>query len=101
MREDEVEAMLAIDGAGLEVRDYKQWATTGRAMNYQASIYLPKDFHKKTRPNPDGTALVFTGMGETRSEAIANAWQKYQQFAETKLGLQTIQNLNKQLMFRI
>lgn len=101
MREDEVEAMLAIDGAGLEVRDYKQWATTGRAMNYEAMISLPKGFYKKPRPDTNGTALMFTGMGETRSEAIANAWQKYQQFASTEVGLNAIQNHNKQLMFRI
>lgn len=91
MREDEVISLLALDNAGLAVaKDLFGW---------EAIIRLPKDFHKPHRPD-NSAALAFTGHGETRQLAVAEVWQKYQQFASTEVGLQAISDAHGQFMFR-
>ena len=66
MREDEIEALLALDNAGLEVGK-----TSNLTQQWEAIIRLPKDFHKPHRPD-NTSALAFSGYGETRQEAIAD-----------------------------
>lgn len=95
MREDEVEALLALDNAGLEVGK-----TSNLTQQWEAVIRIPKDFHHPhTVNNP--LALAFTGYGETRQEAIANVWQKYMHFTSSEIGLQAIADANGQMMFRV
>lgn len=104
MREDEVEALLAIDGAGLYVEGDVR-SPYAQGAYYRAMIGIPKDFHIRREDHPDflhnNTALAFTGYGTTRAEAVANAWQKYQSFAESELGLRAIEGARGQMMFRV
>lgn len=92
MREDEIESLLALDNAGLEV--------TKTLARWEAIIRIPKDFHRPHQPD-NSSALAFTGYGDTRQTAIAEVWQKYQQFASTGVGFQAISDANGQLMFRL
>ena len=92
MREDEVEALLALDNAGLEVG-----RTSNLTQQWEAVIRIPKDLHTQDRPQ----GLAFTGYGETRQEAIANVWQKYMHFTSTEIGLKAIADANGQMMFRV
>lgn len=98
MREDEIEAMLALDNAGLEVA--KTHEILSGDLTWEAVIRLPKDFHKPHRPD-NTSALAFSGYGKTRQEAIADVWQKYQAFASSEVGLDAIADANGQLMFRV
>lgn len=85
MREDEMEALLRLDGAALEVNKF------GTA--YNAKVWYPAD-HK------DAEVVMFTGGAPSRQEALAQAWQKYQEFMQTKTGINLLRG-DGQLMFRI
>lgn len=85
MREDEMEALLKMDGAGMEV--VRLYA------GFEARIQHPKD--------GVGDAVMFTGFSPHRHEAIAGAWQKYQQFMSTESGRAMLTDSNNQMMFRI
>jgi len=87
MREDEMEALLKLDGAGLFVT--KSYA------GYEARIEHPKN------PAASDDAVTFTGFSTHRQEAIAQAWQKYQQFMSTKAGMAMLNDHNGQMMFRV
>jgi len=87
MREDEMEALLRIDGAGLRLRN--------TYAGYEAEIQLPAN------PAPSADSVLFTGFSPQRQDAIAQAWQKYQQFMNTKAGRAMLADNNGQLMFRI
>jgi len=100
MREDEMEALLKIDGAGLFVN--KAYA------GYEARIHIPSDLttsdkYDKNYPH----AYAFSSTGVDRQEAIAKVWQEYQNFMTTNNGkaalhaLQNLQGGHGQLMFRI
>jgi hypothetical protein len=102
MREDEMEALLKLDGAGLRVR--KVYA------GYEAEIRIPHDLDTNPKYDKDGRfnhCYLFSATGVERQEAIAKAWQDYQTFMTGEHGqaaLKALQNLedgNKQLMFRI
>lgn len=97
MREDEIEALLALDNAGLEVG---RTGTIQKGLLWEALIRVPRNFHKPDQPD-NSAALAFTGYGDTRQEAVANAWQKYQQFASSDAGRQHIIDANGQMMFRV
>jgi len=90
MREDEMEALLKIDGAGMHVR--KVYA------GYEAEVWHPASVVKQA--DPSIAAVMFTGVSATRQDALAIAWQKYQNFMRTKAG-QAMLNSHGQLMFRI
>jgi hypothetical protein len=89
MREDEVEALLKIDSAGLRVR--KTYA------GYEAEIFCPA-LRIETSPQ---NSVTFTGFSPQRQGAIANAWQKYQQFMSTEVGRAHLNDHDGQLMFRM
>lgn len=92
MREDEIISLLALDNAGLTVdKDLFGW---------EAIIRLPKDFNRPQQQS-NTVSLAFTGHGESRQLAVAEVWQKYQQFASTEAGLQTICDNHGQVMFRV
>lgn len=95
MREDEMEALLALDGAGLEV--YGGRTGPGYA-GYRANIRFPADFNNPKIPSDHH--YMFTADGATRQEAIAKVWQQYQKFMTTKHGVDALQSAG-QLMFRI
>ena len=85
MREDEMEALLRLDGAGLEVDKF--WA------GYHAKVWYPAN-------HMDTEVVMFTGEAQSRQEAIALAWQKYQQFMQTKTGINLLRD-DGQMMFRV
>ena len=89
MREDEVEALLKIDSAGLRV--HKTYA------GYEAEIFYPA-LRIETSPQ---NSVTFTGFSPQRQGAIANAWQKYQQFMSTEAGRAHLNDHDGQLMFRM
>jgi hypothetical protein len=94
MREDEVEALLKIDSAGLRVR--KTYA------GYEAEIRLPHDLD--TRTDASKHCYLFDATGVNRQQAIALVWQKYQQFMVGEHGqaaLKALQDRNGQMLFRI
>jgi hypothetical protein len=96
MREDEMEALLRIDGAGLRVRH--EYA------GFVAEIRLPHDLEERDDPQQTRHHYLFQERGLTRQEAIANVWQKYQQFMTGEHGqaaLKALQDGNGQMMFRI
>jgi hypothetical protein len=94
MREDEIEALLKLDGAGLRVvkEDPQQ---------FFALIYMPHDLDKASNTTDPANHYVFRGTGVTRQEALANVWQKYQTFMSTKSGQRALAAATGQLMFRI
>jgi len=100
MREDEMEALLRLDNAGLSVVREQQFAGDDW---YTASIRLPADYQITNRHDDSGQMFLFHGEGETRQKAIASAWQKYQEFASTDVGMKAIQYAdgNGQTMFRM
>jgi len=94
MREDEMEALLRIDGAGLRVRH--EYA------GFVAEIRLPHDLEE--RDEHKRHHYMFQERGLTRQEAIANVWQKYQQFMTGEHGqaaLKALQDHNGQMLFRM
>lgn len=94
MREDEVEALLKLDGAGLRVvKDDPQ--------QFSASIFIPYNLDKAENKTNPANHYVFRDTGVTRQEAIAKAWQKYQMFMTTKSGQRALAAASGQLMFRI
>ena len=97
MREDEMEALLRVDGAGL--RAYQDYA------GYVAEIRLPHDLEtRNATPQQSRHHYMFTGRGVTRQEAIAKVWQEYQKFMVGEHGqaaLKALQDGNGQMMFRI
>lgn len=84
MREDEMEALLKMDGAGMEV--VRLYA------GFEARIQHPK--------GGASDCVMFTGFSPHRHEAIAEAWQKYQKFMSTESG-RAMLNRDGQMMFRI
>jgi hypothetical protein len=94
MREDEVEALLKIDSAGLRV--HKTYA------GYEAEIFYPA-LRIELRGNFTSlqNSVTFTGFSPQRQGAIANAWQKYQQFMSTEAGRAHLNDHDGQLMFRM
>lgn len=95
MREDEVEALLALDNAGLEVGE-----TWNNPATFTAVISIPRNLTTTTTV-PVDQHYAFTGEGLTRQEAIATAWQKYQTFMTTASGRRALEAASGQLMFRI
>lgn len=87
MREDEMEALLALDGAGLRVMQVYA--------GFEAKVMLPAN------PTALSDVVSFTGFSPHRQDAIAQAWQKYQQFMSTEAGRTYINDGSGQLMFRI
>ncbi len=85
MREDEVEALLRLDGAGLRVG--QEYA------GFRAEVRHPAV--------GGGDTVMFTGQSPTRQEAIAIAWQKYQQFMSTEVGRAHLSDHNGQMLFRM
>lgn len=94
MREDEMEALLRLDGAGLEVNDI----SLPSSPEFRADIRFPADFNNTKVPTEH--QYMFSGFGVTRQEAVANVWQKYQEFMQSKTGVESLQ-IAGQLMFRI
>ena len=92
MREDEVEALLTLDNAGLAVG-------RNNSGGWTAAIRLPKDLHT-TKTNPKDH-FMFTGDGNDRQEAIANVWRVYQEFASSERGSNALRNNEGQFMFRL
>lgn len=92
MTEHEMEALLKMDRAGLSV---------GRTWNnpdtFTASIAIPYNLTTATS-DPDNH-YMFTAQGNTRQEALANVWQKYQGFMETESGRRALAAANGQMMF--
>jgi len=96
MREDEMEALLRVDGAGLRLRN--------TYAGYEAEIRLPHDLETRDDPQQTRHHYMFTGRGVTRQEAIAKVWQEYQKFMVGEHGqaaLKALQGNDGQLMFRI
>ena len=87
MREDEVEALLRLDGAGLRVG--LEYAGFRAEVRHPSVGFSPID------------TVMFTGQAPTRQEAIAIAWQKYQQFMSTEVGRAHLSDHNGQMLFRI
>lgn len=100
MREDEMEALLKMDGAGLSVSQVYA--------GYEAKIHLPHDLatNKKYDKHFEH-CYIFSATGVSRQEAIAKVWQEYQAFMVKEHGqaalkaLHDLEDNNKQLMFRI
>ncbi len=94
MREDEMEALLKLDGAGLRVR--QEYA------GFAAEIRIPYDLDK--RDTDPQHSYLFSATGVSRQEAIAKVWQDYQQFMQTnhgKAALTALHDHNGQMMFRV
>jgi hypothetical protein len=96
MREDEMEALLRLDGAWYQV--LKVGGTEYEPV-FQAFIHYP-DPSKYPNTNPVDKA-AFSGTGHSRQEALAIAWQKYQEFAATDAGRKFMQDIDGQMMFRV
>ena len=95
MREDEIEALLKLDCAKLEVGE-----TWNNPDTFTAIIHIPHDLATTSTTDPDNH-YAFTGEGDTRQKAIAEVWQKYQKFMSTESGIRALHAANGQLMFRI
>lgn len=96
MREDEVEALLRLDGAGLRVG--QEYA------GFVAEIRLPHDLDTRNDLLQTQHHYMFDERGLTRQEAIARVWQKYQQFMLGEHGqaaLKALQDRNGQMLFRM
>jgi len=93
VREDEMEALLRLDGAGLEVTD----TSVPASPEFRADIRFPADFNSVV---PSDHHYMFSGFGTTRQEAVVNVWQRYQDFMQTRTGIESLQ-IAGQLMFRI
>lgn len=75
MREDEVEALLKLDGAQLQV--YSKESPTGSNKTYMASVQLAVS----ALHNPN-ELKHFARVGATREEAVHSVWKIYKQFME-------------------
>ncbi len=89
-----MEALLRLDGAGLEVTD----TSVPSSPEFRADIRFPANFDNTKIPSAHH--YMFSGFGVTRQEAVANVWQKYQEFMQSRTGIESLQ-IAGQLMFRI
>ena len=89
-----MEALLRLDGAGLEVTD----TSVPSSPEFRANIRFPADFNNTKIPSAHH--YMFSGFGVTRQEAVAKVWQRYQEFMQTRTGIESLQ-IAGQLMFRI
>lgn len=94
-----MEALLRLDGAWYQVLDIGVGGGVGRSKTFQAFIHYP-DPHKHPRITAQDK-VSFSGTGHSRQEALAIAWQKYQEFAATDAGRQFMQGTDGQMMFRV
>lgn len=80
LREDEIEALLKLDRAGMHVD--KTWNNPD---TFTARIFIPYDL--TTATSDPNYHYAFTGEGNSRQEAIFHVWSKYQKFMETESGI--------------
>lgn len=89
-----MEALLRLDGAGLEVSDM----SLPSSPEFRANIRFPADFSNTKIPSAHH--YMFSEFGVTRQEAVAKVWQRYQEFMQSRTGIESLQ-IAGQLMFRI
>ena len=92
-----MEALLRLDGAGLEVSDMNLIKLGVTGPEFRADIRFPADFNSAV---PSAHHYMFSGFGTTRQDAVVDAWQRYQEFMQTRTGIESLQ-IAGQLMFRI
>lgn len=91
-----MEALLRLDGAWYQV--LKVGGTEYEPV-FQAFVHYPD--LKKYLHTPTQDKVSFSGTSHSRQEALAIAWQKYQEFAATDAGRKFMQDSSGQMMFRI